>query len=387
MRAGRPLPTGGNATRRSTRRTAWLGWLLLAVLVLALAGCADNVRVEIPGHVTDQNALRPEGPMAAAADRLWNIVFPIAVGVFVLVQGLLLYAVFKFRARGDDLRPPRQVAGNTRLEIMWTAIPALILVVVAVPTVQTIFAVAGEPETGERLDVRVIAKQYWWEFEYPDDGVITANELHIPVDRPVYLQMEALSASVPDPGEVGVKTGPVAEGVIHSFWVPRLAGKQDVVPGHVRTLRIEATEAGARYSGQCAEFCGLSHPNMRFQVVTHTEADFSDWLEQQAQPAAEPADGLAAQGAELFSTAQCYACHVLNGHPDSNPATRIAPDLTHFATREMFAGGIFNSDDTEQIKRWIENPQREKPGAQMAAFPNLSDEDLEALAAYLQSLQ
>jgi cytochrome c oxidase subunit II len=374
MRAGRP-------------RTAWFGWVLLVGLVLLVTGCAENVRFGLPSGVLDQNSLDPSGPIAQEQDRLWKIVFPIAVGVFVLVQGMLIVAIVRFRSRGDETAPPRQVAGNTRLEIAWTIIPAVILAAIAVPTVQTVFALAGEPDAAERLDVRVIAKQYWWEFEYLDSGVITANELHIPVDRPIYLQMEALSASIPDPGEVGVKTGPVAAGVIHSFWVPRLAGKQDVVPGHVRTMRIEATDAGVRYSGQCAEFCGLSHPNMRFQVVTHTADDFEAWLAAQAEPTAPAEGGLIAQGEELFGSAgaQCVACHVLNGHPDSNPAVRIGPDLTHFASRQVFAGGIFTNDDTEQIKRWIANPQREKPGAQMAAFPNLTDAELEALAAYLQS--
>lgn len=364
-----------------------MAWIVLATLLLA--GCATANTPGIDG-ILPQSAMDPAGPVARAQDDLWKLVFPIAVAVFVLVQGLILWAAFRFRDRGgDDI--PKQVAGNTRLELLWTLIPAVILVGIAIPTVGTIFELA-EPPGDEALDVRVIGKQYWWGFEYlgqEGQGVVTANELHIPTNRPVYLQMQSLSAVQPDPGfDANPAVGmPVSDGVIHSFWVPRLAGKQDVVPAHTRTLMIQADEPGV-YPGQCAEFCGLSHARMRFEVIAHEPAEFEAWLADQAEPAA-PAGSQVAEGEELFATQQCVTCHAIQGYegPDGEVAqVRIGPNLTHFASRRKFAGGVFDVDDEAQLKAWLQNPQREKPGSQM---PNLglSDEQIDALTAYLYSLE
>jgi len=363
------------------QRRRWSAWTLaLAVLI---AGCATSGK--------PQSALDPAGPVAASEDALWDLVFWIAVVVFVIVQGLILLAVFRYRDRGSgDI--PRQVAGNTRLEVFWTIVPAVILIAIAIPTVRTIFEVARDPGD-QALDVRVVGKQYWWEFEYLGDegqGVVTANQLHIPTDRPIALDMQSLSATQPDPGmdedpQVGQ---PVSDGVIHSFWVPRLAGKQDVVPGHTRRMMIQADEPGT-YPGQCAEFCGLSHARMRFQVIAHEPAEFEQWLTEQAQPAAAASGGLAAEGQELFQSQQCITCHAIDGYEAAGGAAaevRIGPSLTHFASRTTFAGGIFDVDDPEQLAAWLRDPQAVKPGAQM---PNLglSPEQVEALSAYLYSLE
>jgi cytochrome c oxidase subunit 2 len=349
--------------------------LLLTGLAVLLAACGTTDPADFP-----QDALSPEGPTARLADDLWRIVFPVAVGVFVLVQGLILVAVFRFRARpeqGDEL--PKQVAGNTRFEILWTAIPAAILAVIAVPTVQGIFALASEPDPAERIDVRVIGKQYWWDFEYLDTGVVTANELVIPVDTPVYLELDGI-------GEYELADGTVtrpANLVLHSFWVPRLAPKLDYVPNHRNYLTIEAERAGT-YRGQCAEFCGLSHANMRFLVRAYEQDEYDDWLAAQAEPAAEAA-GAVAEGSELVG-ANCLICHSIQGHPQ-NRGERIGPNLTHLMSRETFASGIFDLDDTEQLRRWIRNAPGEKPGAQMNPFPDLGDEDLDAIIAYLRTLE
>ncbi len=384
MRAGGPRLVGG--TPRRWQRTMRLGVLL--VIAGLIAGCAADA---------PQDALDPRGPSAQASHDLWNIVFPIAVVVFVLVQGLLLVAVWRFRKRrddGDEL--PSQVHGNTRLEILWTLIPAVILAGIAVPTIDTIFDLAAEPD--DALQVRVVAKQYWWEFEYLDDegqGVITSGQLHIPTGRPVYLHLEALSASIPDPGGVGDKTGSVAQGVLHSFWVPRLAGKQDVVPGQTRNLTLEADEPG-RYEGQCAEFCGLSHSRMRFQVIAEDPDEFTAWLDEQAQPVEpvdEDADPLVAEGEALFDTATCIQCHAIDGYESpvdgSTAELRIGPDLTHFASRDTLAGA-FLENNRENLADWIRDPQDVKPGAQM---PNLiedgllEEDEVEPLVEYLMSLE
>lgn len=355
----------------------------MVTLGVLIAGCGTR---ELP-----QSALNPAGPVAQQQDQLWDLVFWTAVGVFVIVQALILVAVFRYRDRGgEDI--PKQVAGNTRLEVFWTLVPAAILVVIAVPTVRTIFDLADDPGD-EALDVRVVAKQYWWEFEYLGDegeGVVTANELHIPTDRPIALDMVSLSATQPDPGpaanpEIGQ---PVSNGVIHSFWVPRLAGKQDVVPGHIRTLTIQADEPGL-YPGQCAEFCGLSHSRMRFQVIAHEPAEFEEWLAGQTEPADAAEEALAAEGEELFASQQCINCHAIDGYEQATGRAadvRIGPDLTHFASRRTFAGGILDVDDPDELAAWLRNPQAVKAGSQM---PNLglSDDQIEALSAYLYTLE
>lgn len=373
MRAGRP------------RRSALIGWALVAAATLLLAGCAN---ADLP-----QDTLSPEGPIARQQDQLWDIVYPIAVAVFVFVQAGLLVVMWRFRGRGDHTGIPNQLHGNTKLELLWTIIPALILAGVAVPTTRTIFALADEPD--DALQVRVIGKQFWWEFEYTGEegeGVVTANELHIPTGRPVYLSMEALSPQVPDgvvPGDEDSERNPGSlDGVIHSFWVPKLAGKQDVVPGHVRTMYIEAEEPG-RYEGQCAEFCGIGHAVMRFEVIAHDPADFDDWIASQAEPAFDGQTGLAAQGKELFAEAGCIACHAINGYETADGTAanvRVGPNLTHFASRAIFAGGLFDNADPEQLAAWLRDPQAVKQGAQMPKL-GLSEEQIEALVAYLQSLQ
>ena len=372
MRAGRP------------RRSGLIGWALLAMAMLLLAGCATDA---------PQDALSPQGPIARMQDDLWDLVYPIAVGVFIFVQAGLLFVMWRFRSRGDNASVPAQLHGNTRLELLWTIIPALILAAVAVPTTRAIFTLAEEPPGS--LQVRVVAKQFWWEFEYTGEegqGVVSANELHIPTGRPVYLKMEALSPQIPDgkiPGDEASTQNPMAlNGVIHSFWVPKLAGKQDVVPGHVRHMYIEADEPGT-YSGQCAEFCGIGHAVMRFQVVAHDPAAFDEWLTAQSADAFDGQSGLAAEGKALFESAGCIACHAINGYTSTTggkAGVRVGPNLTHFASRGVFAGGMFDNADAEQLAAWLRNPQAAKQGAQM---PNLglSEDQIAALVAYLQSLK
>lgn len=384
------------APRRS-RLTAW-GAFTTAALLLGACSLGDA------GGELPQDALNPaEGSVAQVVDGLWNRVIPIAAAVFVLVEGLLLFALFRFRARGDETELPKQVAGNTKLEIGWTALPAIILAVIAIPTVQTIFELS---EVGpDPLNVRVVAKQYFWEFEYLDPeekGVVTATQLHIPTGREVQLDMQSVSAQVTynpvaSQGEVEGASeneqprGPVAQGVIHSFWVPRLAGKQDVVPGHTREMKLQTTEAGL-YLGQCAEFCGLSHANMKLSVVAESPEDFAAWIDSQAE-AAEPAEGGdVAEGEQLFTTKTCIGCHAIDGYPDTETGettpveeqARIGPNLTHFSSRPNFAGGILENKD-DALARWLRDPQAEKPGAQM---PNLqlAEDEISSLIAYLRSL-
>lgn len=376
--AGDPV---GPATARPVR-----SMLLIAATAVLLAGCA--IGGDEPGRMP-QDTLNPGGPGAETADRLWDIVFPIAVAVFVIVQGALIYLMIRFRDRGQTT-PPRQITGHTRLEVAWTVIPALILAAISVPTVAGIFELAGQPDEEKSLDVRVVAKQFWFGFEYlGEEGqdVITANELHIPTGRPVQLTLEALNPQAPDTFDEsqpeGSRSEQSLEGVIHSFWVPRLAGKQDVIPGYERALTLEADEPGT-YEGQCAEFCGLGHSEMRFEVVAHEPDAFQEWLDEQSQPADSDLDGLAAEGQELFGQ-NCVQCHALEGHPE-NADVRIGPNLTHFASRDQFAGAVFDVDDREQLAAWLRNPAAEKQGAQMPDL-GLSEDDIDALVEYLYTLE
>jgi cytochrome c oxidase subunit 2 len=367
MRA--PVPRRRRSAPNGARR-ALRTWAVLAGCAVLVAGCATK---NLP-----QSALDPAGPVARAEDDLWELVLTIAVGVFILVQGVLVYALIRFRSHGRRDEPlPRQVAGNTRLEVLWTVIPALILVGVAIPTVSTIFRLAQDPGE-EALQVRVIGKQYWWEFEYDlGEGppVVTATDMHIPAGRPVYLTMVAQDAQIPNtPG-----------GVIHSFWIPRLAGKQDVVPGHERRMTIQADEPGI-YPGQCAEFCGLSHANMRMRVIAHTPEEFQRWVDDWREPLAPPT-GLAEQGRAEFVAAQCIACHAINDFESvgGTPADiRVGPDLTGFADRELFIGAMLPNTE-ENLRAWLRNPQAVKPGAQMPNV-NLSPQQIDQLVTYLQTL-
>ena len=371
MEGRRPRFSGTVGHRRQNRMRTLVKVALFAVAVLVLAGCAG---ADLP-----QDTLAPEGPIARKQDSLWNLVFWVATGVFVLVEAALVFALVRFRARATDTELPKQTHGNSKLEILWTLIPALILAVIAVPTVRLIFDLAAEPD--DALQVRVIGKQYWWEFEYTGDegkGVVTANELVIPVNRPVFLTMESTGQQ---PGDN--ENDP---GVIHSFWVPKLAGKQDVIPGHTRTLTLEAEEPGVTYSGQCAEFCGLSHANMRLAVIAKDPAEFETWLEEQAAPPPAPT-GDATAGAELFAERQCTGCHAITGRDDA--VSRVGPNLTHFAQRKQFAGYMIENDitgDAANVSAWLKDPQAVKPGAQM---PNLglSDDDIANLVAYLRTLE
>ncbi|MBA3552079.1 MAG: cytochrome c oxidase subunit II [Actinobacteria bacterium] len=330
---------------------------LLTVSAVVLGACAENA---------PQDSLSPAGPYARQIDTLFRPVFWIAVAVFVLVQGLLLYAVFRFRHRGDR-GIPVQVHGNRRLEIAWTIIPAMLLAGIAIPTVGTIFSLDRRP-AGDVLDIRVVGHQWWWDVEYPTLGVVTANEVHIPAGRPVRLSLET-------------------EDVIHSFWIPRLAGKQDMLPGRTTTLNIQADEPGT-YEGQCTEFCGASHANMQFLVIAQVPAEFDAWVQDQGRPAVAPAAGSpAAQGAEIFvrgtEVGSCVGCHAIEGVQGAE--ARIGPNLTHFGSRATFAGAIFQNN-AENLRAWLDDPDSVKPGARMPDY-NLTREEIEALVAYLQGLE
>jgi cytochrome c oxidase subunit 2 len=359
-----------------------LGAVTLAVVA---AACTSNA---------SQDSLKPAGPYAEKIDRLFEPVFWFAVvPIFVLVEGALIWFSLRYRQRrGRSAGVPPQIHGNTRLEIAWTILPAVILAGVAVPTVATIWDLASKPTASDVLDVDVLGHQWWWEFRYPGQQIDTANVMHIPVGRTVYLTLCSAGSGFhdqPAPNECQ-KDLPVPAtiggAVIHSFWVPQLAGKQDVVPARANTLVLQADRPGT-YSGQCAEFCGLSHAYMRFKVVAQTPSDFDQWVRDQQAAAAQPS-GLAAQGAGIFAQT-CTACHTINGlkdpHGEPVPGSINAPNLTHLMSRDCFAGCIFDMT-TENLTKWIADPPARKPGSLMPDY-GLTPEQIRDVVAYLETLK
>ena len=332
------------------------GWKRRAFV--ALVGLLSLLATACAGDAPQDFISRQEGPVAREADRLWDITFAIAVAIFFIVELLLVYAIIRFRARPGQ--EAKQFHGNTKVEIILTVVPALILAGLAVPTVQTIFDLSSKPD--DSLDVHVTARQFWWEYEYEDSGVITANELHIPVGQPIYLTLEG-------------------DDVIHSFWVPLLGGKQDVVPGRTNHMIIEADKAGT-YRGQCTEYCGLSHANMRLRVIAQEPDEFDQWLSDQQEDAESSTDSLAAEGEDLFMNGQCINCHAVGG---TDAQSRVGPDLTHFGSRDTFAGALFDTNE-KNLRAWLDDPPAVKPGAKMPDY-GLQRDDIDALVAYLLSLE
>lgn len=334
----------------TARRRVFLTTLVVG-LGLLLSGCAKNA---------PQDTLKPEGPLARKIDDLFAWPFWIAVVIFFLVEGLIVLALFRFRYREGGPDAPRQLHGNTRLEVGLTVAPALILAVLAIPTVGTILDLAEEPKNAMRIDV--IGHQWWWEYKYPDSGVVTATDLHIPINTPVFLRMTSAD-------------------VIHAFWIPKLNGKRDVIPGRIQTLRLFAEKPGT-YLGQCTEFCGDSHANMRQRAIAQTRADFDRWVAAQKRAPRPPADDSdAGTGLGLFTAKGCAGCHTIQGVSKG----RVGPDLTHVASRTTFAGGIF-ATNARNLAIWLRDPPGEKPGSIMPNL-HLSESEISSLVAYLETLK
>jgi cytochrome c oxidase subunit 2 len=312
-----------------------------------------------------QTSLDPRSDFAEAVDRLWNITLVLGVAVGIVTFAILAYILVRFRYRPDSPEPS-QVHGNTTLEIAWTLIPAVLISIIAVPTVQTIFFTYREPPA-DALTIDVRGWQWWWEFRYATadgDTIITANEVHVPVGRTVHLRL-------------------TAQDVLHSFWIPQMGGKRDVIPGRVTDIVFTPAEAGV-YLGQCAEFCGQSHALMKMRLIAHDPADFERWLANEAGPAVAVAatDSAVAIGQQLVTAGVCAGCHTVRG--TTAQFGRTAPDLTHLARRSTIAGGTL-ANNAQNLMRWIEDAPTVKPGALMPAM-ELSPQELGYIVAYLQTL-
>ncbi|HEX2576389.1 MAG TPA: cytochrome c oxidase subunit II [Aquihabitans sp.] len=395
--------------------------LKLTALLFGLAVVATSCADDAP-----QTTLKPKGPKADTINDLINPIFGIAAVVFVLIMGGALYVAYRFRAKDDtDFDDfPEQVHGNFTLEIGWTILPALILLIVGVFTVVTVFDLAKKPPP-EALQVEIIGQQWWWEYRYDIDGdgtyeeIITANDLVIPEDREISLHIKSRD-------------------VIHSWWAPALNGKRDAVPGRTHPLTIQADRPG-EYIGQCTEFCGLSHAEMRIKVVALTKDEFDGWAQTQQVPFENPTDERAQAGWSAFA-GQCTSCHRITGMTDPasggddlasadapfeypealDQVSGAAPNLTKFMSRSTFAGAKFDlRKDTPEcralgenwayteeglerclnrtdLEAWLRNPPAEKAmAAGEAAAPdsrgmpnlNLSEDQIDDLVAFLITLK
>ena len=366
------------ALRTAVRRPLCLV-TALCLLSVVLAGCS-------PEHYP-QTTLHPRGDFARIADDLLDTTFRWALLVFVLVEGALVYAIFRFRGKPGDPEP-HQSHGNTTVEIIWTVIPALILAAIAVPTVRAIFQTNSSPDKSA-LTIQVVGHQWWWEFRYPEYNLTTANEIHVPVGRTVALRMGS-------------------NDVIHSFWVPQFAAKRDVFANRETRLWFKA-EVEGEYPGQCAEFCGVQHGRMGYRIRAQSPAEFDAWVAhmQTLKPTApataradsgvhtasqgatvqQPASPQAAQGGQyaagekLFTAKGCVACHAL--YAVNAPKGMVGPTLSNVGARSYIAAGTLKNTD-ENLAHWIRDPQGIKKGVLM---PNLgvSEPDSKALAAFLRA--
>lgn len=300
--------------------------------------------------------LDPEGPAARQIEDLWWLLLVLGTVTFVIVVVVLVAAFRRPEFTEDEVPDVRRW-----LVLGGVVLPAVGILAVLVATLGSMRAIADEAPEGA-LAIEIIGHQWWWEVRYPDHDVVTANEVHIPAGEPVELRLTS--------GDV-----------IHSFWVPALAGKMDLLPDGVNTLVIEADEAG-RYQGRCAEFCGLQHARMELVVVAASATDFRSWLDEQAEPAARPASAAARRGAELFSATGCAECHTIRG---TGADGEVGPDLTHLASRSRIGAGTLPLT-TDDLERWVADPHEFKSGTAMPAA-DLSDEELDALVQYLELLR
>ena len=312
------------------------------------------------------NIFKPRSTPAWAIHEVSLLVLAICAGIFLVVGGLMVYTIVRFRQRpGDGGREPPQIYGSNQLEFAWTVIPILVVFVLFLATARTIYDVQGAaPPTGA-LNVTLIGRQWWWEIRYPELGIVTANELHVPVSessraRPTFLKLESAD-------------------VVHSFWVPQLAGKTDVIPNRQNLMWIEPTEPGT-YVGNCAEYCGMQHTHMLLRVIVHPTGEFEEWAAAQREPPVD--DPQARSGRDVFFATACINCHTIKG---TQAMGTFGPDLTHLMSRETLGAGAA-ANTGEKLKSWVRDPQTIKAGCLM---PNmqLTVDEVNQIVAYLLTLK
>lgn len=347
--------------------------LVKSGLTLAFHARAEACKLILFTRVTSaQSPTNIFDPAATPAHSIFDLsmlVLSITAGIFLIVAGLLLYALIRFRHRpNDSSREPAQIYGSNQIELSWTVIPILIVVMLFLSTTRIILGTEKAPKPKDAIDITVIGHQFWWEYRYPGLGVVTANELHVPISDPAKPTPTYLTMSSAD--------------VTHSFWIPRLAGKMDVIPNRINTMWIDPSEPGL-YLGQCAQYCGTQHAKMLLRVYAQSPEDFATWIKQQ-QKAANPDlsnNPAVAEGQTVFMHSACINCHTVAGTVATG---RFGPDLTHLASRDTIASGPIQNTP-ENLKKWIADPNSMKPGVLMPSM-HLNAHDLDAVTAYLTTL-
>ena len=336
---------------------------LFSLMALLLAGCGKPYL----------STLQPAGEVAEIQYNLMLLSTAIMVLVIIVVTIIFIYVVARFRQRkGDENKIPKQVEGSHKLEIIWTVIPILLLIILAVPTVTATFKLAdvtpmeNETRDEDAVVINVTANLYWWEFEYPDYGIVTSQDLIVPTDERVYFNLKSSD-------------------VKHSFWIPAVGGKMDTNTDNINRFWLEfnqqkTNEAGGIFYGKCAELCGPSHALMDFKVKPLPKSEFEQWVTKMQNAQAKPETDLAAQGEQIF-TQSCIACHAVDPKQKS-----IGPNLTNFGDREKVAGILPN--DKENLKKWLNDPEKYKPGNKMTGkYGDLEPKQIDALVEYLQGLK
>ena len=308
-------------------------------------------------------------PVSTPASSIFGLslfVLAVTAVIFTIVFSLLVYSIVKFRKRrDDDGHEPPQIYGSNQVELAWTVIPVLTVFVLFLVTARVIHSIQDAPQPPGAIEVVAIGHQFWWEFRYPALGVVTANELHVPVSNPSHPTPTFMTLTSADTD--------------HSFWVPRLAGKTDLIPNRANHMWIEPHDTGM-YLGQCAQYCGTQHAKMLLRVYVETPEDFKLWIASQQKTANQ--DAAVSAGRRVFENTACLNCHTISG---TNGNGRFGPDLSHLMSRHTIASGA--AENTPQnLRLWIQNPDAIKPGSLMPAM-QLTDTDLDVLVRYLETLQ
>jgi cytochrome c oxidase subunit II len=313
----------------------------------------------VPERVT--SIFRPYSTPAESIHQISLLTLAICGAIFLVVAFLLFYIIIRFRKRAyDEQSEPPQIYGSNQIELAWTVLPILIVFVLILVTTRTINDVQNARQPAESLRVTIVGHQWWWEIRYPDLGIVTANELNLPVSRRTVLKLQSAD-------------------VAHSYWIPQLGGKTDLIPNRDNYMWFDPKETGV-YLGNCAEYCGTQHAFMLIRAIVHPQGDFGKWVAGQQQPAVE--DAQVAAGRNVFFSTSCVNCHAIRG---TSAEGKFGPDLTHLMSRETLASGAVRNTP-EALRAWLSDPQKLKEGCLMPDM-QLSPKQLEQLAAFLSTLK
>jgi len=363
-------------TSPSGDRPWWGRWLLILPWVLTAAGtsyrvcgAAEELQTPPVRQTPDRLSTSVFDTVSPPADKIRDLIYlvtAIASVILLLVGGMLIYCIIRFRRRKTDRGEPPQLYGSQPIELAWTVGPLLTVFVLLMVVIRTVAETRRPEPSADAVRIRVVGHRWWWEFQYPDfPGLTTANEMHVPAsvpgrERPIHLELESAD-------------------VVHSFWVPRLAGKTDVVPGRTNLMWFQTAHTGS-YRGQCAEYCGTQHANMLIRVVVDAPDEFEAWAAHQAS--LQQIDPEFAAGQGLFMNRTCVNCHAIRG---TEAGGTVGPDLTHLATRKTLAAGTIDNT-RKNLAVWLHDPQSIKPGCDMPSL-RLTDQEVRDMAAFLESLK